>query len=60
MKTYNTKILGYETLGDFMDACKKAKANVMAVSFVGKVRNQNKEMQEMFVITYQSKNAVLI
>lgn len=43
-----------------MDACKKAKANVMAVSFVGKVRNQNKEMQEMFVITYQSKNAVLI
>lgn len=60
MKTYNTKVLGYETLGEFVEACKKEKANIMAVSFVGPVRNQNKEMQEMFVITYQSKNAVLI
>lgn len=60
MKTYNTKILGYELLGDFMEACKKAKANVLSVSFVGKVRTQSKESQEMFVVTYQSKNAVLI
>ena len=43
-----------------MEACKREKANVMAVSFVGKVKNQNKDLQEMFVITYQAKNAVLI
>ena len=60
MKIYNTKVLGYETLGEFMEACKREKANVMAVSFVGKVKNQNKDLQEMFVITYQAKNTVLI
>ena len=59
MKNFTTKILGYELLGDFMEKCKKGKANVLAVSYVGKVRT-NEDFQELFIVSYKSKSAILV
>ena len=60
MKTFTAKILGYDILGDFMEKCKADKANVMAVSYVGNVKTQNDTSKEMFIVSYQSKKAILI
>lgn len=43
-----------------MEKCKADKANVMAVSYVGNVKTQNDTSKEMFIVSYQSKKAILI